>query len=1043
MTGKKTEDKEQNKEQNEEDELTIDFSGIKKFFKSLSTKKTEGNDDELSFDWGRAASFCKKYPTLILLITIVVLQFIPNAGFLPWGGIWMRLQAQNLPIVDDWAKNSVNNYYRNQVADSIGKQYPNLPDANRAKLVDEQLNKLLQGQESEVNKQIEGTTTFLKSHFQYEANGRTYTYMPDIDPYFYLKRAENYLNTGMLGNTEKDGKEWDTSQLAPLGVPVNKELHYYVLAYMHKLFKLINPGTTPMQSAAYFPIVFVTLAIIFAFLAGNRLAGPIGGVFAATILSINTAAIGRTPWGHADTDAYNLFFPMLIVWLFIESFEAKTSRQKYLTLFLTALATGVYAFAWTGWWYLFNFIIATLGIYFIYTVLTEYKKDKSIIGALFSKQATGIIAYAIGFIIIVGIVFNLLLPNPFFTTFLSPLKFTIIKSAAHANLWPNVYTTVAELNPIDLRGIVDIIGGKLLFSLAIAGILLLIAKRNNKPQYIAHTILIIIWLAGTAYASTKGVRFTLLMVPAFALAFGVGAGLTHEWMRALTKRQLHMPTFITTPLVIIIFAVFILYSKQVQAAFQNVKNDIPIVNDAWWNALTAIKEQSPENAIINSWWDFGHHFKYIANRGVTFDGGTQNSPMAHWIGRVLITENEDEAIGILRMLDCGSHYKAWEALWGQTKNDTVRSVKILHKIFPENKEKARNTLIQEGIQNPDEVIKWTHCEPPENYFIASEDMIGKSGVWAHFGSWNFERAYLWLVLKNQPKEEAVQYMTDNFNYTKTTAEQLYYEAKSLPDEGAANQWISPWPGYASGLTGCDFRGTNKLECAGVQVDLQNYDVRVVAQNGVGIPKYFVYINETTKEIQKAEYNNSNMNAAVILIPKGNSYSIVLATPELAASMFTRLFFMEGHGLKYFQPFTSQHQITGGDIFVYKTDWKAHEPNIISALKPKTTANTGDRVSVNYIGYMQNGTIFDASIPDWTAQKVKSTSDFGRFKTTPITFILGSGQTIKGFDNAITGMNISETKTFNVTAEEGYGTDPSKHPLANQTLFFKVRVEGIR
>lgn len=1032
----------------EDDELSIDFSAIKNFFKSLANKAKKkkeqdaNEEEELSVDWGRAVSFCKNHPTLIFLILVIILQLLPNAGFLPWGGVWMRLYTQELPAVDEWARNSVYNYYRNQVADAIGKQYPNLPDANKAKLIDEQLDKLLKGQEGEVSKQIEGTAGYLKSFYQYEANGRTFVYMPDIDPYFYLRRAENYINTGQLGDTIKDGKDWDTHQLAPIGVPVNKELHYYVLAYMHKLFRLFNPNTTPMQSATYFPIVFVLLGSIFTFLIGNRLAGAVGGIFASVMLSINTAGIGRTPWGHADTDAYNLFFPALIIWLFIESFEAGTARKRHFAFFLTALSTAIYAFAWTGWWYLFNFILAALGLYFIYLVFTRYKAQKNIIEAVLCKEAVSIAIYAVGFIFLVGIFFSILLPNSFLETFLSPFKFTIIKSAAHASLWPNVYTTVAELNPINVRGIIDVIGGQTLFGLALLGIFLISRKKNQRN--IVYALLLIIWLGSTMYASTKGVRFTLLMVPAFSIAFGICAGLALQHIKLIAKRHINMPAFIITPLVIILFAVFILQSKQVQGAYQNVKNSVPIVDDAWWNALTTIKEQTPKNSIINSWWDFGHHFKYIADRGVTFDGGTQNSPMAHWIGRVLITENENEAVGILRMLDCGNHYEAWSALWGQTSNDTIRSVNILHKIFPVNKEQAREILVQEKIMDPEIVLNWTHCEPPENYFITSEDMIGKSGVWSHFGSWNFEKAYIWLVLKNQPKEEAVQYMIDNFNYTKTTAEQLLYESKALPDENAANQWIAPWPGYASGLTGCDFRGTARLECGGgVQIDIQQMDARIVQGNNIGIPKYFVYINETTKELQKAEYNNSNVNVAIILVPRGASYSVVLSTPELAASMFTRLFFMEGHGLQYFQPFTSQHQITGGDIFVYKTDWKQHEPNIISALKPKTVVSSGDRVTVNYIGYLQNGTIFDASIPDWTAKKVKQTSDFNKFKTAPMTFIIGSGQTIKGFDNAILGMNLSETKTFNVSPEEGYGTDPTKHPLANQTLFFKVKVEGVR
>ena len=82
---------------------------------------------------------------------------------------------------------------------------------------------------------------------------------------------------------------------------------------------------------------------------------------------------------------------------------------------------------------------------------------------------------------------------------------------------------------------------------------------------------------------------------------------------------------------------------------------------------------------MNSWWDFGHHFKFISDRAVTFDGGTQNSPQAHWIGRVLQTDNEEEAIAILRMLDCGANSAFKLAL--EETNDPLISVSLVKDII--------------------------------------------------------------------------------------------------------------------------------------------------------------------------------------------------------------------------------------------------------------------------------------------------------------------------------------------------------------------------
>src|SRR3989338_9936500 len=108
---------------------------------------------------------------------------------------------------------------------------------------------------------------------------------------------------------------------------------------------------------------------------------------------------------------------------------------------------------------------------------------------------------------------------------------------------------------------------------------------------------------------------------------------------------------------VLLFAAFPgigLNSNVIQQSENIVRNDVPLINDAWYKALTRINENSQEDAIITSWWDFGHHFKVIADRAVTFDGTTQSTPQAHWVGRLLSTSSEKEAIGILRMLNCGA-----------------------------------------------------------------------------------------------------------------------------------------------------------------------------------------------------------------------------------------------------------------------------------------------------------------------------------------------------------------------------------------------------
>ncbi len=69
----------------------------------------------------------------------------------------------------------------------------------------------------------------------------------------------------------------------------------------------------------------------------------------------------------------------------------------------------------------------------------------------------------------------------------------------------------------------------------------------------------------------------------------------------------------------------------------------------------------------------------------------------------------------------------------------------------------------------------------------------------------------------------------------------------------------------------------------------------------------------------------------------------------------------------------------------------------------STAKQGDTVQVHYTGTLEDGTVFDSSE--------------GR---EPLSFTLGEGQVIPGFEAAALGMEVGETKQARIEVGEAYG-----------------------
>ena len=80
---------------------------------------------------------------------------------------------------------------------------------------------------------------------------------------------------------------------------------------------------------------------------------------------------------------------------------------------------------------------------------------------------------------------------------------------------------------------------------------------------------------------------------------------------------------------------------------------------------------------------------------------------------------------------------------------------------------------------------------------------------------------------------------------------------------------------------------------------------------------------------------------------------------------------------------------------------------------------GQKVSVHYIGKLDDGTEFDNT----------------RFRGQPLSFEIGAGQIIAGFDQALRDMNVGETKNIQLSPEEAYGKIfPDRiHPIPRESF----------
>ena len=90
------------------------------------------------------------------------------------------------------------------------------------------------------------------------------------------------------------------------------------------------------------------------------------------------------------------------------------------------------------------------------------------------------------------------------------------------------------------------------------------------------------------------------------------------------------------------------------------------------------------------------------------------------------------------------------------------------------------------------------------------------------------------------------------------------------------------------------------------------------------------------------------------------------------------------------------------------------------------ATRGKRVSVHYVGVLQRGEQFDSS----------------RDRGEPLSFTLGSGELIPGFEQGVAGMRVGGMRKVAIPPSLGYGAI-SGHPLQNEILTFEIELLSVQ
>jgi hypothetical protein len=778
------------------------------------------------------------------------------------------------------------------LAEQINTQYADMPQAKRNQLIEERFAQTLHEDSAMVRKTIAQAAENLRRQ---SPPSEDRVYLQEADGYYYLDLTENILKTGHMARQFKGSKYLNEKMAAPFGFwqPIN--LHPYFGFTLYKLISAFKPGITLVRALCYSGPVLSALALAaFVGICYILRLSPLASAVGAVYFYLAPIFVKRSTFAWYDDDSHNVLFPLLILGVVFHALKNIRSRRDSVIFGVaSSLAFSAYALFWHGWGYIFGVVMIS-GVLIVAAdlLLDRQFKPHAKALAIDPDLALYFVTILAGTAVFVSLMFGPAgLLGIFAEGFGELRKFT----TNQLSLWPNLFVAVGELKRSSLKEIMEMTGNAFSFCGALLSIPLVGYTAYNRRDRagIFQLIILTVLLAVDIKITLGAERFILLILIPISILFAMGLsslvmlvrGIIHP-IAAIPEK----PSGLELIAGIIIAAIAVFFPvRSINGQIAELLN--PIYNATWEKALVDIKEKTPADSIITTWWPPGHFIKAIADRRVTFDGATlSKSKEAYWVANIFITSDERKAAGILRMLNTsGTNAVDYLESLGLK---TSEAVALLHEILPQPKEQAAQTaahvLPAEAIGK---LLSMTHGTPPPSYLLIYSELMDKNIGLEFVGKWNFQ---------------AIETLNKN-------PEAL----KKIPSPSSPEFFEFLWSTmggpykYSEALIAIGKNGPSVDFDEGLHIDMDTMSASINSRKyGQGRPASIVYFDGS--KVVERTYPNRTLNYSVVLFQENSRYYCRLMDRELANSLLVKFFIFKGRGMDLFKPLTLQSDMTGRD-----------------------------------------------------------------------------------------------------------------------------------
>ena len=521
-------------------------------------------------------------------------------------------------------------------------------------------------------------------------------HLNEFDPFFNFRATEYILENGLSEYFQwNDDKSW-----YPQGRDVSSTSQVMLHITTAVTYQIFGGNSSLYDYTILFPAIIGSFTVLVIFALVRLFGGNLAGLIASLLFAVSLPIILRGTAGWFKSEPLGIFYGVLGLYLFLSAIKSKNQKITIVKIVFASIVMALGMASWGG----NQFFIIPIGLFIL--ALPFVNKDHKfllwgvplfvglflLISGLFERPGINFVfglggfsliiptIFLIGCIIIQKIsneknkvrnglllLFGILILGSFLVTINEQFDFLPLPSFRYLNaINPLLTTTDPLVDSVAEHASVSVQSSFLLHSVwmifAGIGIWILLSKKISQKEFKIKndfTAFVIIFGITGVYVSSVFMRLEVFASLSIIVLASIGLSI-------LTREIFHIrfsgtkSYFIKSSYVFIILFLFItpLIIPE-NTNWINANNYPPVIltggtpyppTDDWLKTMEWIKLNTPENAKIASWWDYGYWITTLSDRTTFVDNATLNTKEIQKMATMFMS-HPDESWKILKQMD--------------------------------------------------------------------------------------------------------------------------------------------------------------------------------------------------------------------------------------------------------------------------------------------------------------------------------------------------------------------------------------------------------